>query len=137
MASEAQIRANRQNALRSTGPRTAAGKAISSRNAFRHGLSMEFKPDAKAVAGMEALAEQIAGPENMEEAKAFASAHFEIGRIEEVRRQMLARLDLADAKPEELRYLCAVDRYQFRARTKRRRASSKMRRFNHKSDSGT
>jgi hypothetical protein len=38
MATAAQIAANRRNALKSTGPRTAAGKAASSRNALRHGL---------------------------------------------------------------------------------------------------
>ena len=39
MATPVQIAANRRNALRSTGPRTAAGKAASSRNALRHGLA--------------------------------------------------------------------------------------------------
>jgi hypothetical protein len=39
MASPAQIAANRQNALRSTGPVTAPGKSASSANAFRHGLT--------------------------------------------------------------------------------------------------
>jgi len=39
MATAAQIAANRRNALRSTGPRTAAGKAVSCRNALRHGLT--------------------------------------------------------------------------------------------------
>jgi hypothetical protein len=39
MASPAQIAANRQNALRSTGPVTASGKSASSANAFRHGLT--------------------------------------------------------------------------------------------------
>jgi hypothetical protein len=39
MATAAQIAANRRNALRGTGPRTAAGKAVSSRNALRHGLT--------------------------------------------------------------------------------------------------
>ncbi|HXQ53324.1 MAG TPA: hypothetical protein VN802_19690 [Stellaceae bacterium] len=39
MASEAQIAANRANSSKSTGPKTAAGKAASSRNAFRHGLA--------------------------------------------------------------------------------------------------
>jgi hypothetical protein len=39
MASPAQIAANRQNALRSTGPVTAPGKSASSTNAFRHGLT--------------------------------------------------------------------------------------------------
>src|SRR5690349_7828710 len=38
MATEKQIKANRQNALRSTGPKTAVGKTISSRNSTRHGF---------------------------------------------------------------------------------------------------
>jgi len=39
MASTAQIAANRRNAAKSTGPKTAAGKAVASRNALRHGLT--------------------------------------------------------------------------------------------------
>jgi hypothetical protein len=39
MASPAQIAANRENSLRSTGPVTASGKAASSQNALRHGLT--------------------------------------------------------------------------------------------------
>jgi hypothetical protein len=39
MASEAQIEANRRNALFSTGPRTADGKSVSRGNALRHGLA--------------------------------------------------------------------------------------------------
>jgi hypothetical protein len=38
MASAAQVRANRANAKKSTGPRTEAGKEKASRNAVRHGL---------------------------------------------------------------------------------------------------
>ena len=41
MASVAQIQANRSNAQKSTGPRTAEGKAASSRNAVKHGLLAE------------------------------------------------------------------------------------------------
>ncbi len=38
MATEKQIAANRRNALQSTGPRSAEGKAVSSRNAVKTGL---------------------------------------------------------------------------------------------------
>jgi hypothetical protein len=39
MASPAQILANRENAQRSTGPKTTEGKQTASRNALRHGLT--------------------------------------------------------------------------------------------------
>jgi hypothetical protein len=39
MATQAQIEANRQNAQRSTGPRTPDGKAAVRQNAFRHGFT--------------------------------------------------------------------------------------------------
>jgi hypothetical protein len=39
MTSEAQIRANQQNALQSTGPSTARGKSMMWRNALKHGMT--------------------------------------------------------------------------------------------------
>ncbi len=42
MITSAQLAANQSNAQRSTGPRTAAGKAISALNNFRHGFSGAF-----------------------------------------------------------------------------------------------
>ena len=47
MTSPAQIRANRQNARRSTGPRTPLGRSTSSQNARRHGLTAA--PPGEAV----------------------------------------------------------------------------------------
>ncbi len=38
MSSIEQILANRQNAQRSTGPKSAEGKAVSAKNAVKHGL---------------------------------------------------------------------------------------------------
>jgi hypothetical protein len=49
MTSERQIAANRRNAARSTGPRTEAGKAMSARNAVRHGVHAR----APVIAGVE------------------------------------------------------------------------------------
>ncbi len=42
MSTNAQIAANQANAQKSTGPKTAAGKAASSRNNFRHGFTGAF-----------------------------------------------------------------------------------------------
>ena len=39
ICSEARLAANRMNALRSTGPRTAAGKAVARMNAWKHGMA--------------------------------------------------------------------------------------------------
>ncbi len=41
MASQSRTEANRRNALRSTGPRTEAGKAVSRLNALKHGITAE------------------------------------------------------------------------------------------------
>jgi hypothetical protein len=45
MASQRQIEANRRNAERSTGPKTAAGRAASSQNSRRHGLYADPPPE--------------------------------------------------------------------------------------------
>ena len=131
MATEKQIMANRLNAKRSTGPRTAAGKSISSRNAFRHGLSRSLERDQAIQAKAEALTRAITGDdpndERREAAVKIAVAHLEMERVRGVRSEMISAMDLASVTPKELWRLIAVDRYEARARTNRRRASAKIR----------
>jgi len=130
MATEKQILANRQNAKRSTGPRTAAGKAISSRNAFRHGLSRSLERDELKQHSIEILASAIAGTSDGKRrnaAIAIAAAHLEIERVRNVRTEIINNIDLATATSKELWRLNAIDRYETRARTDRRRASAKFR----------
>src|SRR6478672_13854693 len=45
MATPAQLAANRRNAQKSTGPKTAQGKQNSSRNAVKHGLLARVVPE--------------------------------------------------------------------------------------------
>jgi hypothetical protein len=56
MTSAAKINANRRNAQRSTGPRSAAGKARTRSNALRHGLSVRPSYDPAAAAQIEEFA---------------------------------------------------------------------------------
>ena len=79
MASQKQIDANRRNALQSTGPKTPAGKAISSRNALRHGL----RARAALLPGEDKRAfERLF--------KAFRAEHRPLGPLEEVLVEQMA-----------------------------------------------
>jgi hypothetical protein len=60
MASERQVAANRRNALKSTGPRSEAGKRRASRNAYRHGLAAAVGHSVTGAAEIDALASAIA-----------------------------------------------------------------------------
>ena len=66
MASPAQVKANRANSKRSTGPRTAEGKARSSRNGTSHGLSaadvVVFPGEEQAFADLRTNLMQTSGP---------------------------------------------------------------------------
>ena len=61
MASERQIAANRRNAQKSTGPRTAAGKTRARQNAYRHGFRAVALFSLAAEEHMATLAQAIAG----------------------------------------------------------------------------
>ena len=58
MATPAQIEANRRNARKSTGPKTAVGKAASSRNAVTHGLTASIA-DAEVRVYYEIIRETV------------------------------------------------------------------------------
>ena len=126
MASDKQIAANRANARKSTGPRTAAGKLKSSQNAFRHGLSAPLRLDPAASARVESLAHAIAGedpnPDQVKVAAEFAQAQLELERIRMTREEFMGSLDVDQPELETLQKIAALDRYERYAFTKRRRA---------------
>jgi hypothetical protein len=130
VATEKQIAANRANAKRSTGPKTAAGRSRSSRNAVRHGLSgplhLDFAMSEKADAIARLLAGVGANDEQLTSTMEVAHAHVDLLRIRRVRAELMAGIDVACCDPHQLRRLVALDRYERYAHTKRRRASVKL-----------
>ena len=130
MASEKQIAANRRNAKKSTGPKTAAGRLTSSRNSFRYGLSLpltfEVAESAKAERMLQMLVSDLVDEERVRAATEMAQAALELRRVGAIRTTMLAELDPASGDLDQLRRLAALDRYEARALTRRRRASRKL-----------
>ena len=136
MASEKQIAANRANAKRSTGPKTAAGKQKSSRNAFLHGLSRLVLPGSSALAKADATtmaaapADGQAAENQLEIATSFAEAQLELSLIRAVRTEQWGKINLDEGLEcnwKDLRRLAALDRYDRYALTKLRRASKELR----------
>ena len=89
-------RANRLNALRSTGPRSLIGKATSSRNAMRHGLSTPLHRSAMIDARVNRLAQQLAEPRSpsIEQiaAEQLALAYIDLQRVLDVQLDLWRRL---------------------------------------------
>jgi hypothetical protein len=63
MATDRQIAANRRNGSLGRGPKTSAGKARSSRNALKHGLSIPVNRDKTLRSQIEVLARILAQSE--------------------------------------------------------------------------
>ena len=93
MASPAQIAANRRNALRSTGPRTASGKAQSKGNAFKHGLRTPLDRNPSIVEEVEALTTDIARLEKKprDAVRLIAEQQIKINRVEQTRVEIINR----------------------------------------------
>jgi hypothetical protein len=109
MASPAQIAANRRNALHSTGPRTATGKARSGANALKRGLRSPLDRNASIVEEIEALTTDIArlAKKPREAVRSIAEHQLKIMRIQQTRTKIinryierLARDDLEGSNPQ-------------------------------------
>jgi len=93
MTSPAKVRANRRNAARSTGPKTADGKARSRQNARRHGLSVPLDTDDPEV---DELVQVLAEPkcsigEVSETMRSVAKEQCEVARVQRTRVNIINR----------------------------------------------
>jgi hypothetical protein len=93
--SERKVRANRENARASTGPKSAQGRTRSARNALRHALSLPVYSDKALCEEVEALAREIAGPEANAEmrelARRVAEAQIDLRRVRWARHRLLSK----------------------------------------------
>jgi hypothetical protein len=94
MASERQIAANRRNAKKSTGPRSAFGKKRSNENAHRYGLAKPIS-SADFEEQLERLARQIAGDSDdiatLVLARVAAEAQLQLLRVKQVKKALIER----------------------------------------------
>jgi hypothetical protein len=128
--------ADRAPALRRRGPNTSDGKARSARNALRYGLSLPVLADPATAAEVEALARQMgsAGDADVGElARAVAQAQVDLIRIRRARQGLIAAVFSHVAEktvigpggapfrlPDLVVQLAATDRYERRARSRRK-----------------
>jgi hypothetical protein len=127
MATEKQIAANRANARRSTGPRTALGKLRSSRNALRHGLSISRQSDHVGSEEIHALVQALVegDPSEMKlvAANDVVLAQLELAHIRTTRAALFADINADRDDAQSLERLAALDRYERIAYAKRRKAA--------------
>jgi hypothetical protein len=129
MATDRQITANRRNGSLGRGPKTSAGKARSSRNAVKHGLSIPVNRDKILRRQIEVLARilaQSAPGHEFGQARAAAEAELELARARAVLEAVLMRAGITAAEwngaPEQgtalihvLPELRRLERYERRA----------------------
>jgi hypothetical protein len=135
MATDRQIAANRRNGSLGRGPKTSAGKARSSRNALKHGLSIPVSRDKTLRRKIAVLARILAQSEAgnvFGQARAAAEAEFELARARAVMEAVLTRVGntaewnggpgQGTALIKVLPKLQRLERYERRAFSKRKRA---------------
>src|SRR5436853_6253683 len=93
MTSERKIAANRENARRSTGPRTATGKARVRHNAWRHGIARSIRADPIPAMYVNQLArvltDRSTDPESADAVRIAAEAEIEIIRVRTARAALI------------------------------------------------
>jgi hypothetical protein len=129
MSSDRKITANRNNAKKSTGPRSKAGREASRRNARRHGLAIDIGADPAFHEDIEKLATVLSsGAQKVSEhARQAAEAELDLTRIRKVRAWLFETLYFADtAAPDAMTELndalTKLERYERRAFSRRKRA---------------
>ena len=124
MTSARKIAANRRNALASTGPRTAAGKARVAQNARRHGLTLPGVLRSGVVGGDQGARALDRGRgcrcANASSSRArIAAAQIDLVRARRARQDIFPK---SRPEPDAIRRLAAMDRYERRARSRRKLA---------------
>jgi hypothetical protein len=97
LATEKQIAANQRNAAKSTGPRTAAGKARSRMNAYRHGFSSRLEIEDIDGEGVTGEASQNDNCEQQE-----IAVHSRLHRLQLERVKILSKLSAGFEDPMQL-----------------------------------
>jgi hypothetical protein len=123
MASNRQNEANRNNAKRSTGPKTEAGKSKSSNNARCHGLSRPVIADETILIALKKAIGDVGAASSADiDLGEVALAKFELNRIRTVRYELLSAL-LKDPDLAKAKRLMGLKRYERLAFAKQRRAT--------------
>ncbi len=137
MTTERRRQANQQNARRSTGPKTSAGKAQSKQNAWKHGLSVAVSAQPHFAELIQDLEKGLAGESKHalpgDDVHAAAVAIVEVLRARSVRTLMVEQLAAhcskqpvtgAGASKDEfadlIQHLLRADRYERRALSRRK-----------------
>lgn len=129
MASKRQIEANRANAAKSTGPQTSAGKAIASRNAYRHGLSRWDEAAGSGFVGFDAvLAEELIGADMEAALQDLAQARSRQDRLRALRLGLILAV-VEGAEPKQMRFLSSLERYEKTALSRQRRGLKRVKRY--------
>jgi hypothetical protein len=131
MSSARQIAANRRNAQRSSGPRTAAGKKKVGDNALRHGLAAAASRDPNIDTQINRLAKAIAkearDATQREQASVIAESEIMLLRVRAARinifEQVLSGMGAEGViGRSQLKQMNRLERYERRALSRRQRA---------------